>query len=79
MSRVNGIKCDWCGKTADLVGDRALPARGEGDNGPWSTLVHVFGGQAPQSSQDLCDSCTQATGIALSKVEKRCKTGRKQR
>jgi len=74
MARVSGIQCDWCGKTAKLEGDSALPIAEKG----WCHLNTVYRAEMP-ISKDLCPECAEHAHKALDKAEKRCRTGRTQR
>jgi hypothetical protein len=72
VSIVNGIRCDWCGETANLQGNQSFPS----EIG-WCRLTTAA--KNDNFHRDLCPSCTNAAGLALAKAEKRCRTGKTQR
>jgi len=71
MTRINGIRCNWCGAIKNLVGDQAKPA-------DWKCLI-LAKSTGTDLPKDLCGKCAGVADVALRKAEKRCKTGRTQR
>ena len=72
MSRVNGIQCNWFGKTENLPSDQAV-------HPTWSRLRLVSAGPPSAYDDDLCTNCTQAATFALARAKKQMETGRTQR